>query len=326
LSTLNEIVIKTDYPLNYPIPNYRKLFRWGYKSLNSALLHKIKPIAKRVLSVAEPSGRVVFLDEPGNQENIKPEEQITILTANLWHDWPRHRRLQERLACFVELVQDEEADIVLLQELTRTPDFAADEWLSEKLGMAYLYSRANGHASGIGFEEGLAVYSRFPLRKPRLAQLSNPRNPFSRRIAVGAAAKTGSGEFIAFSVHLGINGRQNENQFSRLIKWVENQTGNNTAVIGGDFNAQEHTRQVRSAQRSWQDGYRNMHPGADGYTHEIQWPWGATLKQSRLDYLFLKKGNPNWKIYDARQLGEKDCPVSDHKPVLIKVKLESASN
>jgi endonuclease/exonuclease/phosphatase family metal-dependent hydrolase len=224
------------------------------------------------------------------------------------------------------MVKSEEADIVLLQELARTPEFAADEWLSSQLGMAYVYSRANGHAHGIGFEEGLAVFSRFPLRKPRLAQLSDQRNIFTRRIALGTSVETTWGEFIAFSVHLGINGRQNENQFSRLISWVEEQSGNIPAVIGGDFNAQEHTRQVRNAQKSWQDTYRRIHPGADGYTHEIQWPWGGIIKQSRLDYLFYKKGDQTWNIFEARKLDMNDCPISDHKPVLIKAKIGTKIN
>lgn len=326
MSALNEIVIKADFPQNNSIKIYQKLKRWGNKSLNSLFLQKIKPFAQRILSVVEPSGRILLLDDPGNQELKKQNEHITILTANLWHDWPRRRRLRERLECFVELIKYEEVDIVLLQELARTPEFAADEWLSNQLGMAYVYSRANGHAHGIGFEEGLAVFSRFPLRKPRLAQLSDQRNPFIRRIALGTSIETTWGEFIAFSVHLGLNGRQNENQFSRLISWVEKQSGNIPAVIGGDFNAQEHTRQVRNAQKSWQDTYRNIHPGTDGYTHEIRWPWGGILKQSRLDYLFFKKGNHTWNVFEARQLDIEYCQVSDHKPVLIKARIGTKMN
>ncbi len=326
MSALNEIVIEPDFPQNNYTNIFQKLKRWGKKSLNSELLQKIKPFTQRILSVTEPSGRILLLDDPGIKQVKNSEEHITILTANLWHDWPRRRRLRERLECFVDLVKSEEADIVLLQELARTPEFAADEWLSSQLGMAYVYSRANGHAHGIGFEEGLAVFSRFPLRKPRLAQLSDQRNIFTRRIALGTSVETTWGEFIAFSVHLGINGRQNENQFSRLISWVEKQSGNIPAVIGGDFNAHEHTRQVRNAQKSWQDTYRRINPGADGYTHEIQWPWGGILKRSRLDYLFYKKGDQTWNIFEARKLDMSDCPISDHKPVLIKAKIGTKIN
>jgi len=326
LSVLNEIVIKADFPQNNPLKIYQKLKRWGNKPLNSVILQKIKPFAQHIISLTEPSGRILIMDDPGNQELKKPVEHVTVLTANLWHDWPRRRRLRERLECFVELIKSEKVDIVLLQELARTPEFAADEWLSSQLGMAYVYSRANGHAHGIGFEEGLAVFSRFPLSKPRLAQLSDQRNPFTRRIALGASIETTWGEFIAFSVHLGLNGRQNENQVSRLINWVDKQSGNIPAIIGGDFNAQEHTRQVKSAQKSWHDTYRNIHPGTDGYTHEIQWPWGGILKQSRLDYLFLKKGNHAWNVFEARQLDMKYCPISDHTPVLIKARIGTKMN
>ena len=156
--------------------------------------------------------------------------------------------------------------------------------------------------------------------------MSDQRNPFTRRIALGTSVETTWGEFIAFSVHLGLNGRQNENQVSRLINWVDKQSGDIPAIIGGDFNAREHTPQVKSAQKSWQDTYRNIHNGTDGYTHEIQWPWGGILKQSRLDYLFLKKGIHAWNVFEARQLEMKYCPISDHKPVLIKARIGTKMN
>lgn len=321
LSLLNERYLKVEYPQTSSLNFHRKLEALGKRTLRSSVLQRVKPFARRISSVTEPSGRISIMDDPENYRGRTSDEHVVILTANLWHDWPRQRRLRERLECFVELVQKEAVDILLLQELTRTKDFKTDQWLADQLGMAYVYSRANGDAGEIGFEEGLAVFSRFPIKKPRLAQLSDHKNPFFRRIALGTLIEIYGENLLAFTVHLGINGRQNESQIFRLINWVEKQSGSVPAVIGGDFNARENTSQIRNAQNSWQDSFREFNPDDDGFTHEIQWPWGGTLTRSRLDYLFLRKGNIPWIVDEARHIEIDECSVSDHTPVLIKARI-----
>ena len=247
-------------------------------------------------------------------------EQIAIMTANLWHDWPRNRKLRRRLECFVELIKDECIDVLLLQELARTREFKADKWLSEQLGMAYVYSRANGDEGGIGFEEGLAVFSRYPISKPRMAQLSDQKNPFHRRIALGATINTSSGEFLAVSVHLAISRRKNQAQLWRLKNWVDKQSGIGPAVVGGDFNVRERSPQIRFAQNSWHDPYREFNPQDDGYTHKLKWPWGGILRRARLDYIFLRKGVIPWKVDEARHFELDGCAISDHLPVMVRAR------
>jgi endonuclease/exonuclease/phosphatase family metal-dependent hydrolase len=126
------------------------------------------------------------------------QEDITVVSANLWHDWPRHRDMVERLEAFARLVEAEGADILLLQEVTRTPDLWVDEWLARRLGMAYVYARANGHQRGIGFEEGVAIFSRYPLRAPEVRQLSSPANPFVSRVALRTTIELQIGYLVAF--------------------------------------------------------------------------------------------------------------------------------
>jgi endonuclease/exonuclease/phosphatase family metal-dependent hydrolase len=318
LSVLNEIELEVDIPKNTFVKLLQDIKLWGKNNLNPNLLRIIEPVTTSIFSAAAPSTRVMIKNTPENAVINTSGEEISILTANLWHDWPRHRDLRKRLECFVNLVQEEEIDIILLQELARTQKFAADEWLSKELGMAYVFSRANGSSGSIGFEEGLAVFSRYPISKPRVAQLSDQSNPFVRRIALGTTIETPLGNFLVFNVHLGLNGRQNEAQLSRLMKWVESESRNGAAVIGGDFNAREHTRQIKVAQTSWQDSYRDINPGGDGFTHQVKWPWGRNIIQSRLDYLFLKTGVNPWTILEANHIEVGDCMVSDHKPVLIR--------
>lgn len=283
-------------------------------------------LARQLVSVTKPAGKISILEDPKSKKENPAHDKVRILTANLFHDWPRKRRLKERLECFVELVDRVGADILLLQEIARTKEIYADEWLGDQLGMAYVYSRANGHVKEIGFEEGLGVFSRFPIRKPRLTQLSDQINPFHRRIALGAAISTNIGDIVAFSVHLAINNRMNLSQMSRLRNWVDEQSGEMPAVIGGDFNADEHSPQIRSTQNSWCDSYREINPDDEGYTHQLNWPWGETIRQSRLDYLFLHRGDSDWRVEQARHIERKDCRISDHRPVLITTKMIDKGN
>ena len=241
------------------------------------------------------------------------------MSANLWHDWPRHRRWTERLERFARRVEAEEADVLLLQEIARTSRLRGDEWLARRLGMACAYSRANGHERGIGFEEGLAVFSRFPLTSPRVRDLMAVSRPFVRRLALGAAVETPFGPVLVFSVHLSLRQRRNAAQLSRLRSWVAEVAAGQAALIGGDFNATETASQIVSAQSAWTDTFRHLHPTAEAVTHESRWPWGWQVKRRRLDYIFLQPGEHSWSVLEAHHVETPDGPYSDHRTVLVRL-------
>jgi endonuclease/exonuclease/phosphatase family metal-dependent hydrolase len=226
--------------------------------------------------------------------------------------------MKQRLKGFAGLVEAERADIILLQEVARTTHFRVDEWLAARLGMAYVYSRANGHVAGIGFEEGLAVFSRYPLRAPRLRHLSSA-NPFVRRLALGAVVETPFGPVHAFSAHLGLPRRQNVRQLARLRAWVAEAAGAGAAIIAGDFNTSEHSAQIARARQGWLDTFRQLHPHADGATHTIHWPWGRPLLRHRLDYIFLQRGAQPWRVLEARHRHAPTGPHSDHHAVVVRL-------
>jgi endonuclease/exonuclease/phosphatase family metal-dependent hydrolase len=211
-------------------------------------------------------------------------------------------------------------DVLLLQEVTRTKDFHSDEWLSQRLGMAYVYSRANGHSNGIGFEEGLAILSRFPIGAPLIYQLSNGKNPFVRRVALGTTIFTPCGELLTFSVHLGLLPRKNAEQQSRLHAWVDQEAGEKPALVGGDFNSDENSPQIKNTQSHWLDTFRYLYPHKDGVTHEIKTPWGGILHRARLDYIFFRHGRSRWIISEASHLKPSLKPHSDHRAVLVRLR------
>jgi endonuclease/exonuclease/phosphatase family metal-dependent hydrolase len=272
-----------------------------------------------VAGVVEAPGRVSVRAVPAR---VIPEvgcQNLTVISANLWHDWPQHRRLVERLEAFALLVEDHQADVLLLQEVARINKFWVDRWLADRLGMAYVYSRANGHLGGIGFEEGLAIFSRYPLSRPVLRQLSPVENRFSRRMALGTQVSSPCGELLAFSVHLGLTSKQNFQQSTKLTEWVGNVSEGMTALVGGDFNAGEGSQQIKNLKRNWVDTFRHFNPFADGATHELRWPWGKPFRRERLDYIFLKTQLTHWNVLEARHLETPGERHSDHQAVLLRL-------
>jgi endonuclease/exonuclease/phosphatase family metal-dependent hydrolase len=229
--------------------------------------------------------------------------------------------MRQRLEAVAQLIEANGVDVALLQEVARTRELRADQWLADRLGMAYVYSRANGHESAIGFEEGLAVYSRFPLAAPTLAEL-RPGSPVTRRLGLGVLVKTSCGDLQVFSVHLGLLPHHNAAQLAHLRHWIATSQRQYPVMIGGDFNAHENSTQIAQARESWIDTFRHLHPEADGSTHEIRWPWGSKGRRRRLDYLFLRPGNVRWQVQKACHLDTPGEPHSDHRAVLASLALD----
>jgi endonuclease/exonuclease/phosphatase family metal-dependent hydrolase len=313
---------KVFYPTNLSLPSLPWVYRlkeFERKIFRLPLLRKLKPWIARTLSLTLPPARLTGQHYP--QRTRAPRtEGLTVLSANLWHDWPHHRRLFDRLKSFVQLVEQKAADIVLLQEVARIPGIRADEWLAQRLGMAYFYIRANGDEESIGFEEGLAILSRFPLTDPQVKQLGEAFNPFTRRMALSAHVETSFGGLRAFCTHLALIQGHNSKQVDQLQQWVSTTTHKETALIGGDFNAPETSSQIIKTKRSWLDTFRSLHPDKDGTTHELKTPWGKVLRRARLDYVFLQPGERRWQILEAAHLKSENVPLSDHHVVMARLK------
>ena len=289
------------------------------KLLSLPWLRVLHPLVRRMEGVIETPGKVSFQAVPENVSLAQDCHGLTIISANMWHDWPQHRRTEKRLEAFAKLVEKHRADVLLLQEVARTTNFWVDRWLAQRLGMAYVYSRANGHLKSIGFEEGLAVFSRYPLSKPMLRQLSPVENQFAHRLALGIQIESPCGNLQAFSVHLSLARKQNASESVHLTNWVHDMSGESPALVGGDFNAGEHSKQIKKLQRNWLDTFRHINPFADGATHELHWPWGRTFRRERLDYIFLKAKMNHWKVLDARHLETPGEQHSDHRAVLLRL-------
>ncbi len=297
---------------------YKHLWSSVKRLVNWVGHERLPEFAKAVISVAQSAGHVSMQSEayPVPSESC---DTYNVLSANLWHDWPRFKDLEKRLEAFANLVESERIDLILLQEVARVATFNADEWLSERLKMAYVYARANG-AQKIGFEEGLGVFSRFPLKRlPYIRQMSQAHNPFSRRLALGVEVDTPCGEIMAFSAHLSLTRNQNAKQLRGLHRWIHEMSAGRCVIIGGDFNVPEHTRQIQHVRSTWLDTFREIHQDGHSPTHEIHWPWGGVFLSHRLDYIFLQPGKPAWTVLDVQHVDAPGGPHSDHRAVLARL-------
>lgn len=280
-------------------------------------LRRAHPLARRLQAVTASAGRVAVQREPAVR-SVGERESLTVLTANLWHDWPRHQRWPERLESFAGLAASVDADILLLQEVARTPGIRADHWLADRLGMAVGFARANGDLGAIGFEEGPAILSRFPIGQVHLRQLTHGHNPLVRRVALAAETVTPFGPVLVVSVHLGLVQRHNAGQIRRLRSWVGDLSAG-PAIIGGDFNAPEHRSEIDETRRRWTDSYRHLHPHADAITHSKRRSRGR-VEHRRLDYVFVQQPRDvAWEILECRHLDAPDGPHSDHRAVLTRL-------
>jgi endonuclease/exonuclease/phosphatase family metal-dependent hydrolase len=249
--------------------------------------------------------------------------------------------LRARLEWTAERLAEERPDLVLLQEASVTAQHGnTAALLAERLGMAHVYARANpaplwsvasAAARRLGapaFEEGPAVLSRLPIVEHRVHRLSSPLGLHERRIALEAVLDGPMGRFSAFSVHLTAGSRAARiRQIEALVRAVDASPHAHPVIVGGDFNAEEHSHEVRwlTGLAGWIDSFRHLHPEAPGHT------WGQVLAAAhatagtRIDFLFSAPSNgEHWDPAHSRLILDRSFPrsrdgvlwASDHYGVL----------
>lgn len=286
--------------------------------------------------------------DPGERRCLEHRAQrIRAVTLNLLHGAPipqlRRARasLEARLEWTAQRIAEVEPDVVLLQEASVTPrhDSTAAR-LAAALGMEHVWARANPsplwRAVSLGgrihprlsFEEGPAVLSRLPIVDRRVHRLSSRLSLHERRIALEAVLDGPLGRFSVFSVHLTVRSRAGRlRQIAALARAVEATPHAHPVIVGGDFNAEEHSHEIRwlTEIAGWVDSFRHLHPEAPGHT------WGQSLAAatatagSRIDFLFSAPSEgEHWDPRHSRLILDRAFPesrdgvlwASDHYGVL----------
>ncbi|MYA08808.1 MAG: serine hydrolase [Holophagales bacterium] len=234
-------------------------------------------------------------------------DQLRVLQLNAFHGYPdpegrlvvrehgsdRLRRA-EHLATEVSRLQP---DVVVLQEAwCGVHEGCLADYLAGKLGFHAVYARANGSLRWLGFEEGSAILSRFPIADPRVWPLGPDRDAFERRIALTARIDHPGLPFELVGVHLAngdtdLAGAQAAGLLQRLGG------PERPVLVAGDLNLpSDHTVLTRFQEA----GYRDLVVGG-------------------IDHVLLDATNSGWWPLWT-EWAETDA-ISDHPGILVEFQL-----
>ncbi len=269
-----------------------------------ALLARQPPAEPRAAGGSAPAGSSAATD------------RLRILQLNAYHGYPDREgglaglsagapaasdRLERanRLASAINRLRP---DVVVLQEAwcTVTEGCLADR-LAEDLELHAVYARANGSLRWLGFEEGAAILSRYPIAVPETWPLLPDRDRFERRIALTARIDFPALPFEVVGVHAAngdpeLAAAQSQHLLGQLLDRAER-----PALIAGDFNLDsDHS----ALSRFGEAGYRDVLPG--GIDH--------VLVDARASGWW-----PLWSEWSAQSRAT--APISDHPGILVEFQL-----
>jgi endonuclease/exonuclease/phosphatase family metal-dependent hydrolase len=231
-----------------------------------------------------------------------PPRPLRVVTLNLlhagpWSGWrPDTTSLDARLAMVTDELRALAPDVIAVQEASRTRrSGVVAKRLAEALGYQYVFEPATTRLTPItvlnrlivtllGFSEGPAVISRFPIASSEVYELPRCRNRLDPRIMLRADVRTPWGSVAVFNTHTTADPCQVE----RIAEILQD-APRGPFLVTGDFNMSE-TNDTMQALVRWRglvDAFRAVHPDAPGPT-VYQRPWAPTSTVSRrVDFIFV---------------------------------------
>jgi endonuclease/exonuclease/phosphatase family metal-dependent hydrolase len=203
----------------------------------STLVAGAPPFAPGARPVVEVASLVPSLATVPELAAPRSGDTLRILSFNVWHGYPGPGAREERYQRIRDLVAETDPDVLLLQEAWSTRRFGRlAERLSRELGLGYAYARANGSLRYLGFEEGLAILSRYPISDVRRMALGPRTPPWEMRAALGATLELPGGDQLeVWNTHLSHSDAfAREGQAHSLASAL---SGSGVRILGGDFNA-----------------------------------------------------------------------------------------
>lgn len=238
-----------------------------------------------------------------------PPRKIRLLNLNVLHGYPDFEKQRDRFSDTVKELKRHDADIVVLQEAWITSKHGnMPEWLGAELGVNHAYARANGSHYHIGFEEGSAILSRFPIIEAERILL-RPRRPWwEHRIALIAKVNVPDlGHVTVVGVHLS-NSDAADDQAGYLIEILRDRSPD---IIAGDFNSLPNARAMKAFV-------------AGGFVEAL--PNNASA-EPWIDHVFLSPAfHKRWEIKEASWIittqavpGVRDA-ISDHDGIVVELR------
>lgn len=242
--------------------------------------------------------------EPGPAESSR----LRVLTYNLLHDGPwsgffeNGTHLEERLDITIQELQRLQPDVIALQEASDSRKHGnVPQRIAEALGYQMVFEPATQHISGIGFldrlitstigfKEGPAILSRYPIVASEVYDLPRCQRRMDPRILLRAEISAPDGPIQVFSAH---TAKGDDCQLTRVGELFREHRGAGRAILMGDLNTGEES----SVLTEWQkepgliDVFRTANPGVSGGTFwqniHVEWP----TADRRVDFIFLLTGS-----------------------------------
>jgi endonuclease/exonuclease/phosphatase family metal-dependent hydrolase len=233
------------------------------------------------------------------------ERPLRLVTFNMLHAGPWSRftgddsQLEARLALTIAGLRALDPDVVALQESSitrRGGDVAAR--IAQALGLVHVHARATERVfplrvlgrlivGALGFVEGPAILSRFPIAATEVYDLPRCRRWFDPRVVLRADVQTPAGVVAVFSTHTSRDDCQ-----TRRVAELAGDSNGRPAVVMGDLNTSE-TMPALGAFRDhgFVDLFRAANPGTPGLTvwQRFEEPLPTVFR--RVDYVFVKAGD-----------------------------------
>jgi len=254
---------------------------------------------------------LIFLAHPivgaGAAEPADRPRPLRVVTYNLLHDGAGsgfldgRTHLEERLDMAIRELKALDPDVVALQEASDSRRHGSvPKRLAKALGFHLVFEAATEHVFGLaaldwllvtvmGFKEGSAILSRFPITSSGVHGLPRCTKWLEPRILLETTISTTWGPLRVYSTH---TGRGDECQMERVGEIVRNRQGDGVSMLMGDFNTPE-TSDVLTRLRTeagFTDAFRTVNPGINGPTVWQRIESSEPTVSRRVDFILLLNG------------------------------------
>jgi endonuclease/exonuclease/phosphatase family metal-dependent hydrolase len=233
--------------------------------------------------------------------------RLRVLTYNLLHDggwsgfFESGTHLEERLEMTIQELRRLQPDIIALQEASESRKHGnVPQRIAEALGYQMVFAPATERIFGlslldrlitatIGFKEGSAILSRYPIATSEVYDLPRCQRRLDPRILLRAEITAPDGPVQVFSAH---TAKGDDCQLERVGEVFRDYRGTGRAILMGDLNAGEQSPVLTGWQKEsgFIDVFRAANPGVSGGTvwQNIYVDWPTTDR--RVDFIFLSDG------------------------------------
>jgi len=297
-----------------------------------------------------PAAMLLLFDPAASVEAGREDPTgLRVLTYNLLHDGPlsgffeNGTHLEERLDMTIQELRRLQPDVIALQEASDSRKHGhVPQRIADALGYQMVFAPATEHisgigfvdrliTSGIGFKEGPAILSRYPIINSEVYELPRCQRKLDPRILLRAEIKAPDGPIQVFSAH---TSKGDDCQLKRVGELVREHRGTGRAILMGDLNTGEQSSVLTRWQKEpgFIDVFRVANPEVSGGTVWQNIHVEQSTADRRVDFIFLLDGSGKGPIVRSSRLAF-DQPghlpngnvlwPSDHRGVFAEIETSS---